>query len=152
MYGGLAQVGFEDEVGVFECVSGEDGDHQGIAIEFACAGELAQRRQRGGRRGLAANAVAADHRLGLGNLFVADVHHETTRFANGAQRLLPGTRITDADGGRGGLWLFNRMQLVGIVAPQLRQRIGAGGLDDDEPGQTIDESGGVQLKQSFAKR
>ena len=114
-------------------------------------GQFTNARERGGGGGFAANAVAANPIFRFTNFFVGHVEHKTVGETHALQRLFPGTRIADADGGGYGFRLRDGLEFGRADGPHLRERISAGGLHNHDARRPFDEAKLFHFHESFAE-
>src|ERR1700680_3642743 len=76
-------------VRVFEDMARKHRNDGFFAVEMACGNELSDARHRRSRSGFATDAVAANHRFGVGDFLFAHGDHLSARAQDSSQRLLP---------------------------------------------------------------
>src|SRR5947207_10420927 len=112
----ISAMELEGELGIFQCMSGEDENHPLVRFNKALLHQLLQTCKRDGRCRLTADALGPDFSLGQRNFYFSHLLDRAFRLSNHAQRFFPRCRIANADRRGHGLSLYWNQLLAAILA------------------------------------
>ena len=157
---------------VFELVAGEDADDSVAGGDHPLLTEQFGSGDAGGAGGFAAEAAGSDLGFGFQDQFVRDLTHDTVADFECSQALQQVDRAVDLDGscerrGSAVVGVHLREEFVGddfrcvepaavptqlVLLEELIQRVRAGGIDDRQTRDAIDEAQLFQLGERLAER